>query len=154
MTNMNDDGRLPGMGVGTYCMLLHLSPLAGFAFPLLAIALPFVLWMVNKDSSAEVDAHGRRVLNWVLSLIVYWVGLLFVFWILLAFYMGVFSPPEFFGAAANLEVEDMWPFALAMGVIAVTLICLFILFPIIGGIKAGKGERWSYPLTIRFLREE
>ena len=41
---------------------IHLSPLAGFAFPILFFA-PLVLWLIQKDKSTYVDDHGREVIN-------------------------------------------------------------------------------------------
>ena len=32
------------------------------------------------------------------------------------------------------------------------LAVLWVIFPIIGGLKANNGEVWPYPLSIRFLK--
>ena len=152
---MNDETRLWGMRVSTYCMLLHLSPLAGFLNVLLGIAVPVFLWLVHRDASGEVDAHGRRVLNWLISLAVYWVGCLLGFWLLMGVFMGVLPMPDSFDFDVPEDgLEALWPFALLMGGVAVILMGLFVIFAIVGAIKANKGVRWRYPLAIRFLREE
>lgn len=53
-------------GDRNYSLAIHLSPLAGFAFPPL-ILLPLVLWLIRKNESIYVDDHGRESVNFCLS---------------------------------------------------------------------------------------
>ena len=145
-------GRVWGMPVNVYCLFLHLSPLLGFGFFALGFVGPFVLWMANKDGSGEVDAHGRRVLNWIISLAVYWLLLLLGFWVVLGFHMDVFSAP--FNIHIPDDLDGMWPYVMGMGAAALISMGLLILFAVIGALKANKGVRWHYPVAVRFLREE
>lgn len=46
---------------------LELLSLTVFVFPLGHIVGPLVLWLVKKDTIPEVDAEGKRVLNFNLS---------------------------------------------------------------------------------------
>lgn len=110
-----------GMDTRVYCMLLHLSQFTGFIVPFLGLALPIVMWAVNKDKSAEVDAHGKVVLNWIITELI--AG--FVFFLLSFVFIGI-------------------PLLLL-------LLFLGILFPIIGAVKANEGTVWSYPGSIRFF---
>ena len=103
-------------------MFLHLSQLANLLIPLAGVILPIVLWQMKKDEMPALDAHGKMVVNWLISSLIYWVvsGVLSI--VLIGF----------------------------LGMLA--LVVMGIVFPIIGGIKANNGELWEYPLTIKFLK--
>ena len=103
-------------------MFLHLSQLANLIFPPVGIIAPIVLWQMKKDEMPALDAHGKMVVNWLISSVIYAAisGILFI--ILIGF----------------------------LGLLAVGIMSL--VFPIIGGIKANNGELWEYPLTIKFLK--
>jgi uncharacterized Tic20 family protein len=103
-------------------MVIHFSQFAGFLIPFASLIVPVILWQLKRVGMPELDPHGRAVTNWVLSLIVY--GLLCL--VLLFGLIGI-------------------PLALMLGVLA-------LIFPVIGGIKAGSGEVWTYPLSIPFLK--
>ena len=111
-----------GMLPNTYCMLLHLSQFLGFLIPLGGIIAPVVMWAIAKDKCAQVDQHGRIVLNWVISCLIYFVIALVLCFVIIG--------------AAFIFV----------------LLILDIVFPIIGAIKANKGTAWKYPLSIPFFR--
>jgi uncharacterized Tic20 family protein len=104
-----------------WAMLLHLSQLLGFVVPLGGLVAPILIWQLKKDELPALDAHGRVVLNWVLSALLYFLGALLLSLIVI----GV-------------------PLLLAVVVVSVV-------FPIIGGVKANNGELWRYPLSIEFL---
>jgi len=110
-----------GMQEKDFCMLLHLSQFLSFLFPFLGLIMPLIMWATEKDNSEEVDAHGRIVLNWVLSSLIYFIVLI----IMSVLLIGI-------------------PFLIA-------LIIADIVFVIMGAIKANRGERWSYPLSIPFF---
>ena len=106
-----------GMDENVFCLLLHLSPLT----PGLSFIMTLVMWLTQKDQNPRIDAHGRVVLNWLISMVIYLiVSALLVFVII-----GIFT---FFA----------------------TVICNLV-FMIIGAVKASKGETWVYPLSIPFL---
>ena len=65
-----------GMDEGAFCMLLHLSQLANFLVPFAGIVLPIVMWATEKDRSPKIDAHGKIVLNWMVSVFIYGVFVL------------------------------------------------------------------------------
>lgn len=112
-----------GMEENVYCMLMHLSQLVGVIIPFGGIVAPIVMWVSNKDSNPTVDKHGRAVMNWVLSELIYF----FLCLILMFLVIGVFLLP--------------------------VLIIVGIVFAIIGGVKASNGEVWEYPLSIKFFKD-
>ncbi len=104
-------------------MFLHLSQLANVILFPVGIILPIVLWQTQKEKMPALDAHGKMVVNWMISSTIYaFISIPLI----LLFFLGVLT------------------------LIAVGL--LGIIFPIIGGIKANNGELWQYPLTIKFLK--
>jgi uncharacterized Tic20 family protein len=103
-------------------LFLHLSQLLNLIIPLGGIIAPIALWQMKKDEMPALDAHGKMVVNWLISSFIYFV----VSGILTLIVVGL------------------------LGLLAVMI--MSVVFPIIGGIKANNGELWEYPLTIKFLK--
>ena len=103
-------------------LFLHLSQLANIVIPFAGIVIPIVIWQTQKEKMPALDAHGKMVVNWLISSLIYWIisGVLAI--VLIGF----------------------------LGMLA--LIIMGIVFPIVGGIKANNDELWEYPLTIKFLK--
>ncbi|CAN5523019.1 DUF4870 domain-containing protein [soil metagenome] len=103
-------------------LFLHLSQLINFIIPLGGVVAPIILWQTQKDKMPALDAHGKMVVNWLISSLIYWVvsGVLAI--VLIGF----------------------------LGMLALAI--MGIAFPIMGGIKANNGEFWEYPLTIKFIK--
>ncbi len=103
-------------------MFLHLSQLLNIILPPAGIVVPIILWQIKKDEMPALDAHGKMVVNWLISSLIYFVVSL----VLVIVLIGI------------------------LGLIALGIMSM--VFPIIGGIKANNGEFWEYPLTIKFLK--
>ena len=50
---------------------IHLSTFSRFVIPLGNYLGPIILWMVNKDKSEFVDAHGKQAINFQISILLY-----------------------------------------------------------------------------------
>ncbi|MEZ6015072.1 MAG: DUF4870 domain-containing protein [Planctomycetota bacterium] len=107
--------------VRQWCMFMHMSQLAGYIIPLGGVIVPIVMWQMKKDESSEIDAHGRMVVNALLSYLIY-VGISMALCLVLIGFI-------------------LLPAASILAVVA----------PIIGGIKANDGVLWKYPLVFKFL---
>jgi hypothetical protein len=105
-----------------WAMLLHLSQLLGFLVPLGGLVAPVLIWQLKKDALPGLDAHGKVVLNWVISELIYIL-------------------------AASLLV-----LVVIGAPLLIVLLVLGAVFPIIGAVKANDGELWRYPLSIEFLK--
>ena len=103
-------------------MFLHLSQLLNIILPPAGIVVPIILLQIKKDEMPALDAHGKMVVNWLISSLIYFVASL----ILTIVLIGI------------------------LGLVAFGIMSL--VFPIIGGIKANNGKFWEYPLTIKFLK--
>jgi uncharacterized protein len=104
-----------------WAMILHLSLLAGFVIPYGGLIIPIVIWQFKKSELPGIDPHGKVVVNWIISLIIYSIICIPLCFILIGFFL-----------------------LLALAV-------LHVIFPIVGGLKASSGEVWAYPLSIPFL---
>jgi uncharacterized protein len=105
-----------------WAMFIHLSFFAGYVVPMAGLVLPIVLWQIKKEELPGIDAHGKMVTNFILSMIIYSL----ISTLLIVVFIGFFM------------------------LIALTVIS--IIFPIIGAIKANNGEFFQYPLVIPFFK--
>src|SRR5450432_681964 len=111
----------PKDDTNNWAMFIHLSALCGLVgVPLGHIVGPLVLWLVKREGNPTLDAHGKEVLNFQISCYIYGVISL----ILILVLVGLVLFP--------------------------LVVILNLVFTIIGAVKAGKGEFYRYPLTIRF----
>ncbi|NLC85770.1 MAG: DUF4870 domain-containing protein [Bacteroidales bacterium] len=60
-----------GMMENTYIMLMHLTQFAGVLIPLAGFIVPILMWITNKDNNANVDLHGKNILNFMISFAIY-----------------------------------------------------------------------------------
>jgi uncharacterized protein len=104
-----------------WSMFMHFSLLCGFLLPVAGLIVPIVMWQVKKDESELIDRHGRIIVNWIITYIIYAIAS----GILCLIVIGI----PLLGA----------------------LFIAGIVFPIIGGIKANNGELWPYPFSIKFF---
>jgi uncharacterized Tic20 family protein len=111
-----------GLDVNTWGLCLHLSQFMTYVLPLAGLIVPLVLWQVKKNESVIIDRHGKIVMNWILTEFILLLIIVPLCFILIGF-----------------------PLLFILGVLG-------IVFPIIGAIKAGNGEVWPYPCSIRFLK--
>jgi uncharacterized Tic20 family protein len=114
-------------------VLCHLSALLLFlGIPFGNIIGPLIAWLIKRGDSAEVDYHGREALNFNISWTLYMIvaGLMTV--ALMFILIGFLMLPLLIGAA-----------------IIVPIVQLILI--IVASVKAGNGEYYRYPLTIRFL---
>jgi len=104
-------------------MIMHLSQLLFIVSGIGGIVVPIILWQLKKDEIQHMDAQGKEVVNFQISLFIYYIvaGLLCL--LLIGFIL--------------LPIIGL----------------LNIILPIIYGLKAKDGEALiRYPLTIRFIK--
>jgi uncharacterized Tic20 family protein len=104
-----------------WAMFLHLSQLLGFLVPFAGLVAPILIWQLKKAEMPELDVHGKNVVNWLISYMIYIV----VSVVLIVAFVGFFLIP--------------------------VVIITGAVFAVIGGVKANNGEVWEYPLAIRFI---
>ena len=69
------NGRLRVQGLTeserNFALAMHLSPFGTFIIGPLALLAPLVLWLIRKDHSNFNDDHGREILNFMISLVIW-----------------------------------------------------------------------------------
>ncbi|WP_339841055.1 DUF4870 domain-containing protein [uncultured Maribacter sp.] len=103
-------------------VITHLSQYLDFITGFGGLIVPLVIWLTTKDSVVGMEEHGKSVINFQLTLILYLVigipGIIFFgLGILLLIFAGVLS----------------------------------IVMPVVNAVKASNGESPSYFGTIRFI---
>jgi uncharacterized Tic20 family protein len=106
----------------TWAMLCHLGALAGYIIPFGHIIAPLVIWLIKKDESPFVDDQGKESLNFQISITIY-------------------------ALAATLLTAIIVGFILLPAVVIFDLVMI-----IVAAVKANDGERYRYPLCIRFIK--
>jgi len=103
-------------------VLAHLSQLVTLVIGFGSLIVPLIIWMTNKDRVYELDQHGKNIINFQISLIIY-----FIICIPLILFLG-------------------------LGLIGfIVLGIISVIFPIINAIKASHGEIPKYPLSLNFI---
>lgn len=137
-------------------MFTHLGTFLGYFFPFANIFVPLIIWQSNKESNF-IDTHGKAVMNFQLSLVLYHIVAIAIF---LAFFLnnildmiGLRTESSTHVTLDNPDFTSVTFIALS-GLVFVCFIlqAIYIITTIIGGIRASKGKFYNYPLTIRFIR--
>jgi hypothetical protein len=111
----------PGRDERSMAMLCHLLSFAGAVFPFGNVIGPLVAWLMERKESRFVDCHGRRAVNFQISILIW---------------MLVCVPLVFVGVGVLLVI----------GLAILDFACT-----IIAAVKAWNGTYYRYPLSIRFL---
>jgi uncharacterized protein len=108
--------------IRTWCVLCHASALLGLFFHFLGHVLgPLIVWLLKRGDSPEIDRYGKESLNFQISMLIYDA----VAAILCVVLIGI-------------------PLLIGLWVLNTVLV-------IIASVKAGQGEFYRYPFTIRFI---
>lgn len=103
-------------------MITHLAQLLTYITGFGGLIVPLILWATQKENVEGMDDHGKAILNFQLSIIVYCI----------------------------LSIPLILVFGL--GILTLILIgILAFVMPIVNGIKASNGELPSYPLSLNFI---
>jgi len=105
-----------------WAVACHLSALAGLVFPLGSVVGPLIAWLLGRDRSAFVDAHGKEALNFQLTMLVAYLISLALVWV----FIGI-------------------PLLVILAVLDIVLV-------IVAAVRAGSGDVWHYPLSYPLVR--
>ena len=104
-------------------MFCHLAAFAGFVIPYAGnIIGPLVIWLIKKDESSFVNDQGKESLNFQISMTIYGI----VAFLLCFVVIGI-------------------PILVALGI-------YWLIIVIVACVKANSGEKFRYPLCIRFIK--
>ena len=136
---------------------IHLSSFSRFFIPFGNFLGPIILWIANKDKSEFIDTHGKQIINFQMSILLYALilGMITIPFFLFNFFDGI----EFldFHAFESVRINITKPSPLlyitgGLGFLAVIAFLLEMVFIVRAGLAAKDGELFHYPLTIPFLK--
>jgi len=136
---------------------IHLSTFSRFIIPFGNFFGPIILWLANKDKSEFIDTHGKQVINFQISILLY-VLILAALTIPL-FIFNTITGIDFlhFNEALDFSIDfrKASPLFYIIGGFSVFAVLGFIcelVLIVIASLKARDGELYKYPLTINFLK--
>jgi len=103
-------------------VLMHLSQLATFVIAFGSILIPLIIWLTQKEKIKDLDTHGKQILNFQFSLLIY---------------SFICIPLVFIGIGI-------------IGLIVILI--LSIVYPIKNAIRASNEQFPVYPYSITFLK--
>lgn len=114
-------GGAPSATSRNWAVVAHLSAFVVFLGVPLPFLGPLIVWLVRRDTDPWAAEHGREALNFNLTAM---IALL----------------------ASGLSI------LLLVGIVLLPAVAIvWVVFIIIAAVKASSGERYRYPLTIRFV---
>ena len=105
-----------------WALICHLSALSGYVIPFGNLIVPIIIWSMKKDEMPMVDEHGKEVINFQISMMIWMI----ISGILILIVIGI--------------------------PLLIMLAILQVVFIIIGAIKADSGKLYKYPMTIQFIK--
>lgn len=102
--------------------ITHISQLATFVTGFGGLVIPLIIWATQKDKVLDMHEHGRRIVNFQISMLIYGI----ISGVLVIIFVGF----------------------LLLGVIGL----LLLIIPIVNAVKASNGEIPEYPLSIEFIK--
>jgi uncharacterized Tic20 family protein len=103
-------------------VIMHLSQLATFMIAFGSILIPLMIWLTQKEKIKDLDAHGKQILNFQFSLLIY---------------SFICIPLVFIGIGI-------------LGLIVILI--LSIVYPIKNAMRASNEQLPVYPYSITFLK--
>jgi hypothetical protein len=101
---------------------MHLSQLATFVIAFGSILIPLIIWLTQKEKIKDLDTHGKHILNFQFSLLIY---------------SFICIPLVFIGIGI-------------LGLIVILI--LSIVYPIKNAMRASNEQLPVYPYSITFLK--
>jgi uncharacterized Tic20 family protein len=106
----------------TWAMLCHIGACAGYIIPFGHIVAPLVIWLIKKDESPFVDDQGKESLNFQISISLYAI------------------------------IAALLTLVIIGAVLLIALVIFDVIMVIIAAVRANSGERYRYPLCLRFIK--
>ena len=103
-------------------VITHLSQLLDLVTLVGGFLVPLIIWLTNRDKVYNMDEHGKSIINFRISMLIY---LVLCIPLVLFFGLGLLG-------------------FLIIGV-------LYFILPILNAIKASKGEQPNYPFSLTIV---
>ena len=121
-SSVGDTGQ-PPTNIRNIAMLCHVAAFAGYiGIPFGNIVGPLLVWLIKREESPFIDAHGKEALNFQLSATIYAI----ISALLIVIIVGIF--------------------------LLVALVAFVVIVTIMAAVRASNGQYHRYPLTIKFIK--
>ncbi|HEA29317.1 MAG TPA: DUF4870 domain-containing protein [Leeuwenhoekiella sp.] len=141
---------------------IHLATFTKYLIPLGNFIFPLLLWTAQRKESPFVDEHGRRAINFQISMFIYsicaiLVALPFIAWQVI----GIVKANE--GYDFEGDFDAFWNFfqisglvitAIVLGTVLTGFFIVELIAVISAAIRANSGEMCHYPLSIPFIKSQ
>ncbi|PCJ96528.1 MAG: hypothetical protein COA50_07055 [Flavobacteriaceae bacterium] len=146
--------------------IIHASTFSRYFIPFGNFILPLVLWTANKKEHEFVDYNGKQALNFQMSMLLYSIILGAIS---IPFFIG-FLPDLFDGGFLNWHDLNhfskrsfhfdsdhfrfgsfLWPLGIT-GLVQAAITVINVVYSILATIRTNEGQRFKYPLTIKFIK--
>ncbi len=144
--------QLPEQSARIWGMWCHLSAILSIVIstllfiPFLGVLVPYTVWRVGRDRHPFIDAQGREVINFQLSMSIYFI-IAIILWLFLAFSTCAVTASNTAALTNSLSV---------VAFLGVAVVALFAIFQgcvcIVAAIRAYRGQSYRYPFVLRFLQ--
>ena len=104
-------------------VITHLSQLLDYITGFGGFIVPLILWLTQKDKVLQMDAHGKAIMNFRISMFIY----------------------------VLLCIPLIFLFGLGILLLIIIGIIAFV-YPIINAIKASNDQEPSYPLSFNIIK--
>jgi uncharacterized Tic20 family protein len=140
----------------TNAFLIHASSILGYLFPFGSILLPLIIWKTQKIKNDFIEHHGKEAVNFNISYTLYKLVLSAA---LIPSAIGHFTPffeqlesNNFdFNYGYNCDFENLFAPVGLLSILGLFGIIRFAI-TIVASLKSQKGELYTYPLTIKFIK--
>ena len=109
-----------------WTVILHLSALSGLVVPFGNILAPLIIWLLKKVEMPALDPVGKDVLNFQITYAIYAVASVIIAMV-----------------GSCLVIPIVLPFAVGIA---------WLVFTILGGVKASNGETYVFPGVIKLIK--
>ena len=150
METLSPISQKPSPDETSHAAIIHISGLSSLiGVPFGSILGPLITWLIWRDKSAFADENGKEALNFNISIFLYQFVLIIIGLIL--FLSPIISMAQESGDDPTFilfSLPGIWILFIGLGLIFLLRTILII----VAAIKAGNGETFRYPLTIRFIK--
>jgi uncharacterized protein len=138
----------------------HLSTLCQYIIPFGGFILPLFIWSSKKEDSKYIDHHGKQVLNFQLSVLLYsFVFILIAIPTFIIWLVKLIDFTKIDGINYTFNEVILNPNITGFVIIGIVAIILFVILRIseffliiYAAVKSSNGEYYKYPLTIPFIK--
>lgn len=124
------DRDVPDAEARKWAMLCHLGGLLGLFVPVMPanVVIPFIVWHAKRNEHPYIDVQGREAVNFQVSMAILWFAAVAVIFLLKFIVIG--------------KLLFWMPGLIVIAQLGGT---------VVGAIRAYDGERFRYPLILRFV---